>query len=37
MAEAVKEEKIIKIEKKCNQTEKNTFYITENINMAHCK
>ena len=29
--------KIIKIEKKCNQTEKNTFYIIENINMAHCK
>ena len=28
---------IIKIEKKCNQTEKNTFYIIENINMAHCK
>ena len=29
--------KIIKIEKNCNQTEKNTLYIIENINMAHCK
>ena len=35
--ERIEEEQIIKIEKKCNQTEKNTFYIIENINMAHCK